>query len=209
MRGNAFALRPRLKPASQIGIKNWYRKPVSLWRRIKETICIMATTVIFHEKPVELCGTPPQIGQTAPAFELTGAAMAPVKLADSSGKIRLISIVPSVDTPVCSIQTQRFNQEFETLPDSVVGYTISVDTPFAQARWCAAEGVEKMQLLSDYKGNTFGRDYGLYINDLGLLARAVIIVDEKDQVVYSQLVPDISQEPDYAEVLQKVRELAA
>ncbi len=168
----------------------------------------MATTVNFHDKPVELSGTPPQVGQNAPAFELTGGDMAPVKLADSSGKVRIISIVPSIDTGVCSIQTKRFNQEFDQLPEAIIGYTISVDTPFAQNRWCATEGVEKMKLLSDYKGQTFGRDYGLYINEMGLLARSVMIVDKDDKVAYFQLVPDISQEPDYNEVLQKARELA-
>ncbi len=169
----------------------------------------MATTVIFHGNPVELSGTPPEIGALAPAFELTGGDMSNVKLSDSDGKIRILSIIPSIDTGVCAIQTKRFNQEFDALPDSIVGYTVSVDTPFAQNRWCAAEGVEKMKLLSDYKGQTFGRDYGLYIGDLGLLARSVMIVDGKGEVAYFQLVPDISQEPDYTEVLEKARELAA
>lgn len=169
----------------------------------------MATTVNFHGKPVELSGTPPQVGDSAPSFELTGGDMSNVKLADSSGKIRILSIIPSIDTGVCSIQTKRFNMEFDGLPESIIGYTISVDTPFAQNRWCAAEGVEKMKLLSDYKGNTFGRDYGLYIHEMGLLARSVMIVDQNDKVAYFQLVPEISQEPDYSEVLQKARDLAA
>ena len=168
----------------------------------------MATTVTFKGNPVELAGTPPEVGQDAPAFDLVGANMAPVKLNDSHGKIRILSIVPSVDTPVCSIQTSRFNRELDALPESVVGYTISVDTPFAQARFCGTEGVEKMQMLSDYKGNTFGRDWGLYISDLGLLARAVFVVDEAGKVVYSQVVPEIAEEPNYDEVLQKARELA-
>ncbi|PQV65465.1 thiol peroxidase, atypical 2-Cys peroxiredoxin [Abditibacterium utsteinense] len=168
----------------------------------------MASTVTLHGKPVELSGTPPQIGDTAPAFELTGGDMSPVKLSDSAGKIRIISIVPSIDTAVCDLQTKRFNQEIDKLPDSVIGYTISVDTPFAQNRWCAAEGVEKMHLLSDYKGQTFGHDYGLYINDMGTLARSVIIVDQNDKVAYLQLVPEIGQEPNYEEVLQKARELS-
>lgn len=168
----------------------------------------MATTVNFKGNPVELSGTPPQTGEAAPPFELVGGDMSTVKLADSSGKVRILSIVPSVDTPVCSIQTARFNRELDTLPDSVVGYTISVDTPMAQNRWCATEGVEKMKLLSDFKGNTFGRDYGLYLQDLGLLARAVIIVDKDDKVAYTQLVPEIAQEPDYDAVLQKAKELA-
>ena len=166
-------------------------------------------TVNFKGNPVALSGTPPQVGDSAPAFELVGGDMAPVKLADTSGKVRILSVVPSVDTPVCSIQTKRFNQEIDSLPESVVAYTISVDTPFAQNRFCGVEGVEKMKLLSDYKGNTFGRDYGLYISDMGLLARSVFIVDGKDQIAYVQIVPEIAQEPDYAEVLAKARELAS
>ncbi|RYG66502.1 thiol peroxidase [bacterium] len=168
----------------------------------------MADTVLFKGNPVELSGTPPHIGDTAPPFELTGGDMAPVTLADSAGKIRILSIVPSIDTPVCSIQTARFNRELDSLPDSVVGYTISIDTPFAQNRWCGVEGVEKMKLLSDFRGNTFGRDYGLYLNDIGLLARAVIIVDKDDKIVYEELVPSISEEPDYAAALQALKELA-
>lgn len=169
----------------------------------------MATTVTLKGNPVELSGTPPQIGEVAPPFELTGGDMSPVKLADSAGKIRIISVVPSIDTSVCDLQTKRFNQEIDKLPDSVVGYTISVDTPFAQNRWCATVGVEKMHLLSDYKGQTFGHDYGLYIQDMGTLARSVLIVDQHDKVAYFQLVPEIGQEPNYEEVLNKARELAA
>lgn len=168
----------------------------------------MATTVNFKGSPLELSGTPPQVGSEAPAFTLVDSSMSPVHLSDSAGKVRIISVVPSVDTPVCSVQTARFNKELDKLPESVVGYTISVDTPFAQKRWCAAEGVEKMTLLSDYKGNTFGKDYGLYINDLGLLARSVFIVDKDGKIAYAQLVPEIAQEPDYDEVLTKAKELA-
>lgn len=168
----------------------------------------MATTVTFKGNPVELVGTPPEVGQSAPEFDLVGTDMAPVKLADSPGKIRILSVVPSVDTPVCSIQTSRFNRELDSLPENVIGYTISVDTPFAQNRFCGAEGVEKMKMLSDYKGNNFGRDWGLYISDMGLLARSVFIVDGDGKIVYSQLVPEIGQEPNYEEVLKKARELA-
>src|SRR5690606_19869548 len=100
-----------------------------------------------------------------------------VSLSDSSGKIRLISVVPSIDTPTCSIETKRFNQELENTSDNVVAYTVSVDTPFAQKRWCGVEGVEKMQLLSDYKGATFAKDYGLYIESpLGAAARCIFII---------------------------------
>lgn len=167
----------------------------------------MATTVLFRGNPVELAGTPPQVGDQAPAFDLVNNSMEQVHLSDTDGKIRILSVIPSIDTPVCETQTRKFNQALDQLPESVVGYTISVDTPFAQKRWCGAEGVEKMKLLSDYKGNTFGKDYGLYIPDLGLEARAVYIVDGDGKIVYSQLVPSISEEPNYEEVLSKVKEL--
>ncbi len=165
-------------------------------------------TVTLKGKPVEISGQPPRVGDPAPAFDLVANNMESVKLSDSDGKIRVLSVVPSVDTSVCSLQTVRFNREFAQLPESVVGYTISVDTPFAQTRYCGAEGIEKVQLLSDYKGNTFGHDWGLYIQDMGALARSVFIVDKDGTIAYEQIVPEIAQEPDYDAVLAKVKELA-
>jgi thiol peroxidase len=167
-------------------------------------------SVTLKGNPVELSGNPPQVGDAAPDFDLVASDLSHVKLSDSAGKIRILSVVPSIDTPVCSIQTKRFNEEIDKLPENVVAYTISIDTPFAQKRWCGAEGVEKMKLLSDYKnGNQFGRDYGIYIAEpLGALARSVFIVDGDGKVAYSQLVPEIAQEPNYEEVLDKARELA-
>jgi thiol peroxidase len=167
-------------------------------------------SVTLKGNAVQLSGEPPKVGDTAPDFELTANDLPKVKLSDSTGKVRVLSVVPSVDTPVCSIQTKRFNQEIDNLPGDVVAYTISVDTPFAQKRWCGAEGVEKMQLLSDYKGGKFGQDYGLYIEEpLGALARSIFIVDRDGKIAYQQIVPEIAQEPDYNEVLEKARELAA
>ena len=165
-------------------------------------------TVTLKGQPVELSGEPPRVGDEAPAFDLVSNAMEPVRLSDSQGKIRVLSVVPSIDTSVCSLQTVRFNREFAQLPDSVVGYTISVDTPFAQTRYCGAEGIEKIQLLSDYKGNTFGHDWGLYIQDMGALARSVFVVDKDGKIVYEEIVPEIAQEPNYDAVLAKVKELA-
>lgn len=167
-------------------------------------------TVTMKGNPIELSGEPPKVGDSAPDFVLTASDMSAVKLSDSAGKVRLISVVPSIDTGVCSIQTKRFNQEIENLPENVVAYTISVDTPFAQKRWCGAEGVEKMQMLSDYKNNNkFGHDYGLYIESpLGADARAVYVVDGDGKIAYAELVPEIAQEPDYDSALAKARELA-
>lgn len=166
-------------------------------------------SVNFKGSPVSLSGEPPSVGSSAPDFDLVANDMSSVKLSDSQGKVRIVSVVPSIDTGVCSMETARFNQELDTLPDSVVGYTVSVDTPFAQKRWCAAEGVEKMKLLSDFKGQTFAKGWGVYLSDLGIMARCVFIVDKDGKIAYSQVVPDVGQEPNYEEVVQKARELAA
>ena len=169
----------------------------------------MATTITFKGDPVELAGTPPQVGEQAPAFELVNTKMETVHLSDSDGKIRVISVIPSIDTGVCAAQTRRFNEAIDQMPDNVVGITISEDTPFAQARWCGAEGITKMEMLSDFKGNTFGQSYGLYMPSMGLLARSVYIVDGDGKVVYFQLVPEMSDEPNYDEVLDKIKEVTS
>lgn len=168
----------------------------------------MATTITLKGEPVELSGTPPQVGDEAPAFDLVNTKMETVSLADSAGKIRVISVIPSIDTGVCELQTRRFNKALDKMSDNVVGITISEDTPFAQARWSGAEGINKMEMLSDFKGNTFGESYGLYMPSMGLLARSVYIVDGDGKIAYFQLVPEMSEEPNYDEVLDKVKELA-
>jgi thiol peroxidase len=165
-------------------------------------------TVLFKGVPVSTTGELPPIGAPAPDFQLTARDTSTVTLADSAGKVRIVSTVPSVDTSVCSRETKRFNDELEHLPDAVVGLTVSVDTPYALRRWCGAENVEKMQVLSDFKGAKFGRAYGLYMEDLGLLARCVLIINQDDKIAYTQLVTDTSQEPDYDAVLAKARDLA-
>ena len=165
--------------------------------------------VTMGGKPLQTNGELPGVGEAAPNFSLTATDMSTVSLDDSKGKVRVVSIVPSVDTRVCSIQTARFNQEMDSMPEGVVGITVSVDTPFAQKRWCASEGVEKMQLLSDFKDPSFDRGYGGYIPESGISARAVVIIDADDKVAYTQLVPEIAQEPNYSEVLERARELVA
>ncbi len=166
-------------------------------------------SVTFKGTPKQLSGDLPQVGEAAPDFSLVANDMSAVTLADSAGKVRIISVVPSIDTSVCSLETARFNRELDNLPDSVVGYTVSVDTPFAQKRWCGTEGVEKMQLLSDFKGQNFAKSYGVYLDELGIAARCVFIVDKDGNIAYTQLVPEVSQEPNYDEVMNQARELAA
>jgi thiol peroxidase len=170
----------------------------------------MPASVTLKGNPIALSGDLPQVGDTAPDFTLTANDLSKVSLHDLKGKVVILSAVPSIDTSVCSIETARFNRELDSLPENVVGLTVSIDTPFAQKRWCGAEGVEKMKLLSDYRGAQFSKAYGIYIEEpLGASARCVFIVDKDGKIAYSQLVPEIGQEPDYAEVIDKARQLAA
>src|SRR4028119_1089191 len=170
----------------------------------------MPASVTLKGNPVALNGDLPQVGDTAPDFTLTANDLSKLSLHDLKGKVVIISAVPSIDTPVCSIETARFNREIDGLPESVTGLTGSVDTPFAQKRWCGAEGVEKMKLLSDYRSAQFSKNYGIYIEEpLGASARCVFIVDKEGKIAYSQLVSEIAEEPNYQEVLDKARQLAA
>jgi thiol peroxidase len=133
--------------------------------------------------------------------------LAPVSLASSAGKIRIISSIPSLDTPVCDTETRRFNQEAASLPGDVVVLTISLDLPFAQKRWCGAAGVDKVTTLSDYRERSFGQNYGVLIKELLLLTRAIFVVDAQDVIRYIQIVPEVTSEPDYAAVIASVKPL--
>ncbi len=169
----------------------------------------MSNSVTFKGNTMALTGDLPQVGDAAPDFLLVANDLSKVTLADSAGKVVIISAVPSIDTGVCSIETARFNRELDKLPADVVGYTVSVDTPFAQKRWCAAEGVEKMKLISDFKGHNFAKAYGIYLDDLGLACRAIFIVGKDGKIAYLQIVPEVTHEPNYDEVIEKARELAS
>lgn len=177
-------------------------------QRKEATMAEGTATVTFKGNPVTLVGEPPKVGQKAPDFALTGIDMSGKKLSDYQGKVKLISVVPSLDTPVCDAQTRSFNEKAGTLGDDVVVLTVSMDLPMAQKRWCGAAGVEHVQCLSDYKDHSFGKTYGLRIKELGLLARTVMIVDRDDTVQYVQLVPEIAQEPDYDDALNALKQIA-
>lgn len=161
------------------------------------------------ERPLELQGTPAQLQQLAPDFKVVDASFKAVKLSDFAGKTVLISVVPSLDTGVCSIQTKKFNQEVVNLPKDVVLLTISTDLPFAQKRFCQKEQVDKLLVLSDAVWGDFGSNYGLRVKDMGILARAVMIIDRSGKLVYQQLVPVLSQEPDYTAALAMAKQFAA
>ncbi len=160
------------------------------------------------ERQLELQGSPVSLQSLAPDFKVVDAGFKPVRLSDFSGKTVLISVVPSLDTGVCSIQTKKFNEEVASLPADVVILTISTDLPFAQKRFCQKEQVDKLQVLSDAVWGDFGSSYGLRIKDMGLLTRAVLIVDRNGKLVYQQLVPLMSQEPDYVTALVTLKQIA-
>jgi thiol peroxidase len=163
--------------------------------------------VTFKGNPLTLMGPALKVGAAAPPFTLVDNGLQPVSLADSAGKIRLVTVVPSLDTPVCDTMTRNFNQQAAQLPEDVMVYTVSVDLPFAQARWCGNAGIDKVKTLSDYQDRAFGLDYGLLIKELKLLARAVLVIDRDGTLKYFQLVKEVAEEPDYQAALDAVKQL--
>lgn len=161
--------------------------------------------VTFKGGPVTLLGPALKVGDKAPDFRVVDTTLAEVTLADSKGKTRLISTLPSIDTPVCDTETRRFNEEAAKLPDNVIILTISMDLPFAQKRWCAAAGVERVKLLSDYQERSFALAYGVLIKELGLLSRSIFVVDPDDIIRYVEHVPEVTAEPDYAAALDAAK----
>lgn len=163
--------------------------------------------ITFKGNPFTLLGPEIKTGDKAPDFTVVDNGLAPVTLASYKGKIKVISAVPSLDTPVCDTETRRFNQEAAALPDNVVVLTMSLDLPFAQKRWCGAAGIDKVTTLSDYQERSFANAYGVLIKELKLLARAVFIIDANDTIRYIQIVPEVTSEPDYAAVIGAVKSL--
>ncbi len=157
--------------------------------------------------PLTLLGPELKVGDKAPDFQVLDNSMKPVTLSAFKGKMKIISSVSSLDTSVCNTETRRFNEEAAKLPEKAVVLTISMDLPFAQTRWCAAAGVDRVKTFSDYRDRSFGLAYGLLIKESKLLSRAVFIVDEQDVIRYIELVPEIAQEPQYARILDAARAL--
>lgn len=160
--------------------------------------------VKFAGNPMTLLGNINRVGMPAPDFTVVGNDLAPVKLSAYKGKKILISVVPSLDTGVCDLQTRRFNTEAGKYPNVKI-LAISMDLPFAQKRWCGAAGVENLVTLSDYKDADFGMKYGLLIKELRLLARAVLVIDEKGNLVYQDIVPEMTNHPDYDKALAALK----
>ncbi len=169
-----------------------------------------ARSVTMKGNPLELAGREVRIGDRAADFTCTTNDLKEFRFSNSicNNKICIISSVPSLDTSVCSKQTHRFNEEAGNLGPDFCLLTVSMDLPFAQKRWCAADGVRNLTTVSDYKDASFGNAYGLLIKDLRLLARAAFIIDRGGVVRYIQIVPEISTEPDYAAVLAAAKQMA-
>ena len=164
--------------------------------------------VTFKGNPATLLGPDIKAGDPAPDFHVVDNALQPVTLASNLGKVQLITVVPSLDTPVCDTMTRKFNEKASQLPESVVVLTVSLDLPFAQKRWCGNAGIEKIQTVSDYQERSFGLNYGLLLKELKLLARAVYIIDKAGKVAYREIVKEVTAEPDYAAALAAAMRLA-
>ena len=167
----------------------------------------MSREITLNGNKFSLSGAELNAGLKAPDFTLAANDLSDVSLKDFKGRVVVLSAVPSLDTPTCSIETARFNKEAGKLGDKVKILTVSKDLPFAQARWCAAQGVKNLQTLSDYKNTSFSQDYGLLIKGLYLLTRAVFVIDGEGIIRYVQFVKEVSNEPDYKAVLDAVNEL--
>ncbi len=165
-----------------------------------------ANKVTFKGNPVTLIGNEIKVGDKAPDFTVLSSTLTPTTLAEYKGKVIVIAVYPSIDTGICAAQNRRFNQEANNLKDVTV-LSISVDLPFAQSRFCAAEGLNNIVTLSDHKDLDFGMKYGFVIEELRLLARGTVIIGKDNIIKYVEFVPEIAQEPDYEAALKIIKEL--
>jgi thiol peroxidase len=163
--------------------------------------------ITMKGNPLTLLGNEVNVGERAPDFIALDPNLTPIKLSSYRNKICVISSVPSLDTPVCDMETRKFNDEASQLGEKVQILTLSMDLPFAQKRWCGAAGVSKIQTLSDHRDAQFGFAYGVLIKELRLLARAVFLVDQKGILRYTQLVKEITNEPNYEEIWSELKKL--
>ncbi len=163
--------------------------------------------VTLQGNPFTLVGPELKVGDKAPDFVAIGKDLKPLGLRETRGKVRVFSVVPSLDTPVCDTQTRRFNQAASELPGVQI-YTVSMDLPFAQSRWCSSAGVKNIIMLSDHREGVFGENYGTLIKELRLDARAIFVVDQNDVIRYVEYVDEIATQPNYEAVLKAVKGLA-
>jgi thioredoxin-dependent peroxiredoxin len=165
--------------------------------------------VTLKGKPLTVLGAPLAVGDKAPAFELVANDLSKVNHEQFAGKVRLISVVPSLDTGICDQQTRRFNEEAASFGDDVVILAVSAEHPWNQRRWCGATGVEQVKLLSDHLEMNFGAAFGTYIKELRLNQRSVFVIDRDDTVRYVEYVPEIAQFPDFDRALAALRAAVA
>jgi thiol peroxidase len=163
--------------------------------------------ITIRGNPLTLLGNEVKTGEVAPEFVSLDNDLTPIKFSSYRNRLCIISSVPSLDTPICDIETRKFNEEASKLGDKIQILTISMDLPFAQKRWCGAAGVNKIQTLSDHREAQFGTAYGVLIKELRLLARAVFIVDQKGRIQYIQLVKEITNEPNYEEIWSALKKI--
>jgi thiol peroxidase len=163
----------------------------------------MARTVLFKGKPLDLVGPELKVGDSAPDFAAVGNGLEVITLAKTPAKARLFSVVPSLDTPVCQLQTKKFSESLAALGDKVANYTVSLDMPFAQKRFCESEKITNMANLSDLHNQSFGKNFGVLTSGLPipLLARAVFVVDKNNKITYIEIVPEVTSHPDYDKAL--------
>lgn len=160
--------------------------------------------VNFNKEPVDLAGEEKKVGDQAPNFTVVANDLSEVKLSDFDAKVKLVSVVPSLNTGVCSKQTRKFNEEAAQLKGVDI-LTISMDLPFAQAEWCAANGIEEVTTLSDHRTADFGLKYGVLMEHLRLLARAVFVIDESNTITYVEYVDEVTTHPDYEAALEAAK----
>jgi thioredoxin-dependent peroxiredoxin len=165
--------------------------------------------VTVFGNPVTLIGPELKVGDTAPEFKVLDSELKEKGLADFKGKIKLISVTPSLDTPVCDLQARRFNQELASLPGDILAINISVDLPFAIKRFCTAAGIDRVIALSDHRETGFGTAYGVLMKESRLLARSIFIIDGNDKISYIEIVPEATHHPDYERALEEAKKLAA
>ena len=160
-----------------------------------------------HGNPVTLMGAEIKVGDKAPDFTVLDGNLKEIRLKDYDGKIKLVSVTPSLDTPVCDLQARRFNQEASKLPESVIVLNISMDLPFAISRFCTNAGIDKVKAYSDHRDASFGTAYGVLIKELRLLARSIFVIDMDNTIRYIEIVPELTDPPDYDRALKEVNKL--
>ena len=165
--------------------------------------------VTIHGNPLTLIGPDLRAGDKAPDFTVLDSDLKEVRLKDFEGKIKVISVTPSLDTPVCDIQARRFNQEAANFSDDVVVLNISMDLPFAIARFCSAAGIDRVKTLSDHRDASFGSAYGILIKELRLLARSIFIIDRDNFIMLKEIVSEVTNHPDYEGVVNLIKKMTS